>query len=176
MVLFWMYGGYVWLTNQVPPAQTVHRLLLIAGMAAFFVCALAIPRAFTGGGVVFGIGYLLVVLVHAGLYAQVYERAVLRFVPFNMLGAVCLIAAGLLDRPAAYALWVAPMGLQYVAPPLLERSMRTAGRASTSARRTSSSAMVGCSSSPSVSRSPLSASVLATSAWMRQRLLPRLSG
>jgi low temperature requirement protein LtrA len=115
VVLFWMYGGYAWLTNQVPPASTTRRLLLIAGMAAFFVCAMAIPRAFADAGLAFGIGYLLVVLVHSGLYAQVHGRVVLRFVPFNVAGAACLIVASQLSGAAAYVLWMLPVPLQYVA-------------------------------------------------------------
>src|SRR5215475_8528009 len=66
-----MYSGYAWLTNQVPPSTTGRRLLLVAGMAAFFVCALAIPRAFDGTGLVFGLGYLCVA---SHLTAQVDER------------------------------------------------------------------------------------------------------
>src|SRR6266498_1995644 len=107
VVLFWMYGGYAWLTNQVPPVLPVRRVLLILGMAAFLVCALAIPRAFNGGGVAFGLGYLLVVLVHAGLYASVYGRTMAMWVgPFNILAALIVTAAGLLSGPAAYVLWV----------------------------------------------------------------------
>src|SRR5918996_2951244 len=67
VALFWMYGGYVWLTNQVPPDRAPRRLLLIGGMMAFFLCALAIPEAFESSGVAFRLGYLLVILVHAGL-------------------------------------------------------------------------------------------------------------
>jgi low temperature requirement protein LtrA len=115
VVLFWMYGGYAWLTNQVPPESATRRLLLIAGMAAFFVCAMAIPHAFADDGLAFGLGYLLVVLVHGGLYAQVHGRAVLRFVPFNVAGAACLIAASQLTGIAAYVLWILPVPLQYVA-------------------------------------------------------------
>jgi low temperature requirement protein LtrA len=115
IVLFWMYGGYAWLTNQVPPVSPTRRLLLIAGMASFFICALSIPRAFTSSGLVFGLGYLLVVVVHGGLYAQVHGLAVLRFVPFNAAGAACVIAASQLTGPAVYALWLAPIALQYAA-------------------------------------------------------------
>src|SRR5918999_196947 len=104
-VLFWMYGGYVWLTNQVPPNADVRRVLLICGMGAFFICALAIPRGFEEACIAFGVGYLLVVLVHAGLYAQAFGRNVWRFVPLNILGAVCVCAAGLTTGSAAqYAL------------------------------------------------------------------------
>jgi low temperature requirement protein LtrA len=123
VVLFWMYGGYVWLTNQVPPDRPARRLLLILGMAAFFVCALAIPEAFDGSGLAFGLGYLLVILVHAGLWGQVFGfGAVARFSPFNVTAAVCVIIAGFLDGLGAYALWVAALVIQFVTP-------RIAGRA-----------------------------------------------
>ncbi len=123
VVLFWMYGGYVWLTNQVPPDRPARRLLVMLGMGAFFVCALAVPEAFGEGGVAFGLGYLLVILVHSGLWLQVYGAGVtMRFGTFNVASALCVIAAGLLDPPAAYALWVAAIAIQFVTP-------RIAGRA-----------------------------------------------
>src|SRR5688500_20335185 len=31
IVLFWMYGGYVWLTNSIPPVTPGRQILLIAG-------------------------------------------------------------------------------------------------------------------------------------------------
>lgn len=71
-VLFWMYGGYAHLTNQVPPDRTVRRVLLILAMGAFLVCALAVPTAFGAGGVAFGLGYVFVVLVHSALYTQAH--------------------------------------------------------------------------------------------------------
>jgi low temperature requirement protein LtrA len=128
VVLFWMYGGYVWLTNQVPPVSNSRRLLLIGGMVGFFVCALAIPRAFVNTGLVFGLGYLLLVLVHSGLYAQVHGRAVLRFTPFNVAGAVSVIVASRLGDVGVYALWVAPIALQYVASYLARTVDETAQR------------------------------------------------
>jgi low temperature requirement protein LtrA len=117
VVLFWMYGGYAWLTNQVPPVVPVRRLLLILGMAAFLICALAIPRAFNGGGLAFGLGYLLVVLVHAGLYASVYGRTMALWVgPFNVVAALIVIVAGLLSGPAAYVLWVVAILILFAMP------------------------------------------------------------
>jgi low temperature requirement protein LtrA len=115
-VLFWMYAAYAWLTNQVPPDRPTRRLLLIVGMAAFLVCALAVPQAFDGGGVAFGLGYLLVVLVHGGLYSEAYGPVVLWFVAPNALAALCLVVAGFLDGPAAYALWAVPLVNQFVTP------------------------------------------------------------
>lgn len=118
-VLFWMYGGFVWLTNQVPPDNTARRLLLLVGMGALMICAMAIPRAFDGRGVAFGVGYLLVVIVHGGLYLEAYGAAALRFVPANIVGALCVTAAGLVGGLEAYALWVAAIVLQFGAQLLL---------------------------------------------------------
>jgi len=47
-VPWWMYAGYVWLTNARPPTRTPGRLLLLLGMAGFLIVGLALPRAFGG--------------------------------------------------------------------------------------------------------------------------------
>ena len=113
VVLSWMYGGYAWLTNQVPPTTTPRRLLLVCGMAAFLICALAIPRAFDQAAFAFAIGYLLVVVVHSGLYAETHGASVWRFVPVNFLGAACLVGAAFVDGWARYGLWAATLALHY---------------------------------------------------------------
>jgi low temperature requirement protein LtrA len=120
-VLFWMYGGYVWLTNQVPPTTTAARLLIIGGMAAFLVCALAVPHAFDRDGVAFGIGYLFVILIHGGMFAHAYGRAALGFVPFNIVGAVMILAAGVVGGTAAYLLWTGVLVLQFASSFLTRR-------------------------------------------------------
>jgi low temperature requirement protein LtrA len=111
IVLFWMYGGYVWLTNSVPPITPVRQLLLIAGMAAFLICALAIPNAFQDTGVAFGIGYLIVILVHGSMYVRAVGLKAARFVPMNILSAATVIAAGFIDGPTRYLLWIMAIGL-----------------------------------------------------------------
>ena len=111
IVLFWMYGGYVWLTNSVPPVTADRQLLLIAGMAAFLVCALAIPNDFLDTGVIFGIGYLLVITVHGFLYVRAVGLRAARFVPLNFLSAGAILAAGLVNGSARYWLWILAIGL-----------------------------------------------------------------
>jgi low temperature requirement protein LtrA len=122
VVLFWLYSGYVWLTNQVPPERADRRLLLIAGMAAFLVCALAIPGAFSSDGVLFGMGYLSVVLIHGGLYARGFGPEAIRFVPFNVIAALGIIVAGVVATPLAYVFWLAAIPLQLVAARMSARS------------------------------------------------------
>jgi len=45
-VLWWMYGGYAWLTNTRTPDRAPERLLLLVGMAGFLVAGLAIRNGF----------------------------------------------------------------------------------------------------------------------------------
>ena len=120
-LLWWMYEGYAWLTNSRPPAASAERLLLLVGMAGFLVIGIAIPRGFGQYGVVLGLGYLLVVLVHSGLYYRVNANIV-RVAPFNIASALLVTGAGLLHgpggtaAPASYALWVAALAVQLGSP------------------------------------------------------------
>ena len=114
IVLFWMYGGYVWLTNSIPPVTSSRQLLLIAGMSAFLICALAIPSAFKDTGVIFGIGYLIVIIVHGFMYVRAVGLKTARFVPMNFLSAGTVISAGLVDGSARYLLWLLAIALHVV--------------------------------------------------------------
>ena len=113
-VLWWMFGGYVWLTNAVAPDRPVRKLLLLAAMGGFLVIALAVPTAFEGGGLVVGLGFLFVVLVHGGLFLQAQKGSsligMLRVAPLNIVAAFVLIVASFFDGPIVYALWALPWG------------------------------------------------------------------
>ncbi len=96
--LWWMYGGYVWLSNARTPIRTPERLLMLVGMAGFLVMGLAILHAFGRDGVALGIGYLIVVVVHAWLYQRI-NRNIARVAPFNLAAALLIIGAGVARRP-----------------------------------------------------------------------------
>ena len=72
-VIYWMYGGYAWLTNAVAPDRAARRLVLLGGMAGYLVLALTIPDAFSGDDLAFGLAYLVVVSIHAGLFSRTSE-------------------------------------------------------------------------------------------------------
>ena len=118
--LWWIYGGYAWLTNAVPPRAPVLRLLMLLGMGGFLVVALAIPTAFAGGGVLFGVGYLLVTMVHTGMFLTSSQesavRAMRRLGPVNALTALLLLAAGFTDGVLRWTLWAAAFGLHWISP------------------------------------------------------------
>ncbi len=111
IVLFWMYGGYVWLTNSVPPVTAGRQLLLIAGMAAFLICALAIPSAFTNSGLAFGIGYLIVITVHGFMYVRAVGWKAARFVPMNFLSVAAIIGASFANGSGRFLLWLLAIGV-----------------------------------------------------------------
>ncbi len=124
--VWWMYGGYAWLTNAVPPRELGVRLLLLLGMGGFLVIALAIPTAFGSGGVAFGIGYLVVTLVHTGLFLrssrQSIVSAVSRLGPFNLITAVLLLVAGFTTGWLRVLLFALGGVLHWITPYLIPQS------------------------------------------------------
>jgi low temperature requirement protein LtrA len=119
-VILWMYFGYVWLTNAVAPDTTVRRLLLMGGMGGFLVIALAIPSAFGAAGPAFGIGYLIVNLVHSGLFISAggpgSAAAMARLAPFNLGSAGLVLVGGFLPSTWRAIAWLAAVALMIVSP------------------------------------------------------------
>jgi low temperature requirement protein LtrA len=119
-VIYYMYGGYAWLTNAVAADRAARRLLLLGGMAGYLVLALAIPSAFIEGDAAFGVAYLVVVAIHAGLFTRTgvthTVRAVLRLAPFNLGSALLVLAAVAVEGTAAYLLWAAAFALEWFTP------------------------------------------------------------
>ncbi len=122
-VIWWMYDGYAWLTNALALDVLAHRLLLIGGMAGFLIMALAVPTTFEGGGVAFGVGYLVVVALHGGLYIKETSvgeaRAMLGIAPYNLLAALLLLAGGFAGGETQWVLVVAAAVLFWCVPLLV---------------------------------------------------------
>ena len=124
-VILWIYLGYLWLTNTVPPNTTPRRLLIMAGMGGFLVIALAIPNAFGAAGVAFGLGYLIVNLVHSGLYISAggpgSAKAMAAQAPLNLASAALIFAGGFLPSTWRAAAWTAAVVIMVAAPYLNRR-------------------------------------------------------
>jgi low temperature requirement protein LtrA len=122
-IVWWMYGGYAWLTNLVPPDGTARRLAMVAGMISYLVLALSIPRAFEGRGLDFGLAYLLVVIVHGGLFTvstEVRLATIYRgFFPVNVGFALMVVAGGALGGDWQYALWTLAAVSAWTSPRLI---------------------------------------------------------
>ena len=119
-VIWWMYGGYAWMTNAVNANTTLRRLVLFAAMGAYFVLALSIPNAFGGTGLAFGIAYLCVVVMHSALFTQAnvasVVRAILTLAPFNLFAALVVVTGGALGGTAQYVLWGAAGLFEWLTP------------------------------------------------------------
>ncbi|MDX6702611.1 MAG: hypothetical protein QOF26_2837 [Baekduia sp.] len=124
-VIWYMYGGYAWLTNAISLDDPVNRALLLAGMCGYFIIALAIPQAFHGAGLSFGLGYLVVVGVHAWLFAHSSgggAQAILRLAPSNLGGAALVLAGGAAGGAVQAVLWTAAVVLLWGTPMLISNT------------------------------------------------------
>jgi low temperature requirement protein LtrA len=123
-LIWWMYGGYAWLTNAVAPTDAWRRALLFVGMSGFLTIALAVPGAFLDTGWAFGVGYFVVNLVHSGLFLKAggrgAVRAMARLAPLNLLSASLVLLGGYLPGQARTVAWAAALGVQ-VGSPYLHR-------------------------------------------------------
>jgi low temperature requirement protein LtrA len=122
-LIWWMYDGYAWLTNAIETERVRYRLLLLGGMGAFLVIALAAQDAFGGRGLTFGLAYLTVVLLHSGMFvrgASLSEiRAILKLAPFNVLGAGLVLVGGAVGGTVQSATWAAAALLFWAVTPWL---------------------------------------------------------
>jgi low temperature requirement protein LtrA len=119
-MLWWAWSGYTWLTSTVDPELVLPRLVMFAAMAAMLVVALATPGAFAGDGVLWGLGYLAVRLLHAALFAlaarndRALARAVLSLVASLIPGGgLIILASAAFDGATRDLLWVLAVVLDY---------------------------------------------------------------
>ena len=115
---WWMYFGYAWLTSRIDAAGLVWRLALFVGMGGFLVMALAAPEALGDDGLLFGLAYLVVLLVYLGLFRAAFPRGSSRtfwqVAPWNLASAGLLIVAGFVEGAADWWLWTGAVALHVV--------------------------------------------------------------
>ncbi|MEP6909834.1 MAG: low temperature requirement protein A [Actinomycetota bacterium] len=118
--IWWAWTGYAWLTNTVNPDEGAVRLAILGAMAALFVVALAVPNAFGGDAVLFGVAYLSVRALHIALFALAARGdrellgSVLRLAIGSTIGPGLIIIAGFTDGAAQASLWTVALILDYL--------------------------------------------------------------
>jgi low temperature requirement protein LtrA len=121
-VIWYMYGGYAWLTNAIATDRSLNRALLLAGMCGYFIIALAIPDAYGDSGLAFGLAYAAVVVVHMWLFAHSAgeggARGILVLAPSNLAGAALVLLGGALGGDAQVVAWAAAVVVLWVVPRL----------------------------------------------------------
>jgi low temperature requirement protein LtrA len=123
LILWWMYGGYAWLTNAAPPVTPRRRSLLVLGMIGNFVTAMAIPHAYGADRIVFATGYALVVVVHAGMYvteaARITRGMIVQLLGWNVLGATLGLVGALFFEDVLVWWWLGAFVVAVVLPRLV---------------------------------------------------------
>lgn len=120
-MLWWAWSAFAWLTNNLDPEEGVVRLAMLTAVAAMLILSLAVPRAFSQDGVIFGVAYLVVRALHLVLFGIAGRgdhdllRAVLRIAPGSILGAALLVVAGFLDGSAQLTVWGVAVAITYLA-------------------------------------------------------------
>jgi low temperature requirement protein LtrA len=122
--LWWTWGAYAWLTNTLDAGDDRILAAILAAMAAMFVAALAVPEAFGRHGVIFGVAFLLVSVMHLAIYALSSRatdpdlfRAILRIAPASLAGATLIFVAGFVDDETAKSLlWLAALVIGFFGP------------------------------------------------------------
>ena len=120
--LWWAWAAYAWLTNTVDPGEGAVWGAMLVAMAAMFVAALAVPDAFGRHGVVFGVAFQIVNVMHLTLYAlgargdRDLSAAILRIAPSALVGASLIIAAGFVHGWLRSVLWLAALAVGFFGP------------------------------------------------------------
>jgi low temperature requirement protein LtrA len=120
--LWWAWAAYAWLTNTVDPEMGAVWGAMLLAMGAMFVAALAVPDAFGRHGVVFGVAFLIVNVMHLTLYAlgarddRDLFAAILRYAPLALSGAALIVAAGFVHGALRPLLWLAALAVGLFGP------------------------------------------------------------
>ena len=125
-VVWWAWASYAWLTNAVDAEAGPVAATVLLAIAAMFVAALAVPDAFSRHRLVFGVAFLLVLVMHASLFAVTvrrepdFEAAVLRIVPSSIGGGLLILAAAFVPAGMRPVLWAAALAVGMGVPLLVD--------------------------------------------------------
>src|SRR3954470_11997717 len=118
--IWWAWVAYSWMTNVLDMDKGLVRLSIFAVMATMLIAALAVPGAFGDDGVLFGVAYLIVRLLHLVVYAQGSHgdrdliAQIKRFAPTAIIGPTLIIIAGTFDDAGIReVLWLIALALDY---------------------------------------------------------------
>jgi low temperature requirement protein LtrA len=125
VALWWAWAAYAWLTNTIDPGQGAVWGSLLVAIGAMFIAALAVPEAFGRHGVVFGVAFLVVIIMQGTLYALASRgdrdllAAIARTLPWSLGGAILILVAGFVSTDLRPVLWLAALVVALVVPLLI---------------------------------------------------------
>lgn len=123
-VLWWAWASYAWLTNTVDADAGIVVAVMFVAIGAMFIAALAVPEAFGGHRVVFGLAFAVVLAMFVGLFALAGRSepdllaAVLRMARTTAAGGALIVAAAYVQSGLRPALWGAALAIGFLGPVL----------------------------------------------------------
>ncbi|MDE0563172.1 low temperature requirement protein A [Exiguobacterium sp. B2(2022)] len=110
MALIWyIFEGYIWLTNTTKLTRRNHQIFMTLGMIGFMLISVAIPKAYDQDGFIFGLGFLVIVAVHSTLFLlhsnEDTKKAMLVIVPYNVSFSIIILVASLFEGNVRLIVW-----------------------------------------------------------------------
>jgi low temperature requirement protein LtrA len=124
LVVWWAWINTTWMANWFDPDAVPVRLVLIGGMLASLLMAVAVPHAFTSDGMLFAAAYVALQVGRNLFNVAVTERgseygpSFRRLLAWSVASAPLWIAGGLLEGDARVVLWIVALTMDYAAPSL----------------------------------------------------------
>jgi low temperature requirement protein LtrA len=118
-VLWWAWVSYAWLGNTAASDDGAVRVVLLSAMGAMLIVSVAVPGAFSDHGLIFGVAYLTVRLLHLGAYALLAREdpslrgVVARLASTAIPGAALLVLGGALHGTPRTLCWIAALTVDY---------------------------------------------------------------
>src|SRR4051794_16594969 len=112
-------GSYAGVGDTAGADEGAVRVVLLVAMGAMVIVSLAVPGAFADDGLIFGIAYFAVRLLHLGAYALLAREdeslrgVVGRLAASAVPGALLLVLAGALDGTPRTICWIAALAVDY---------------------------------------------------------------
>jgi low temperature requirement protein LtrA len=122
LVVWWAWIYTTWMTNWFDPDAVAVRLVLLFGMLASLVMAIALPEAFGDQALAFALGYVALQLVrNAFIVAATQPDSALhvgfrRILAWSAWTGAIWIAGALLHGEARTLVWIAALVLDYAGP------------------------------------------------------------
>jgi low temperature requirement protein LtrA len=117
-VVWWAWGSYSWLTNEIDPDEDTARMAVFAVMGAMLIAALAVPGAFGDNAVWFAAAYFVVRALHIAVFAYASPEvsitlAVRRLAITAIPAPALLIVAGFFDGAGQALIWCAALAIDF---------------------------------------------------------------
>jgi low temperature requirement protein LtrA len=121
VAVYWAWNYTTWMANWFDPEVPAVRLVLVFVMLASLLMAVAVPAGFGDHAMLFAASYCALQIARNGFVVAVtpagrFNRLFQQILTWSILSAPLWIGGALAHAPARWALWLAALGLDLVAP------------------------------------------------------------